>query len=257
MSKRGLVAVAAAAVLLAAGCRTQQEPYISDAPRNTPTELPARTPVTLAPGDEVYIHVSSRTPESVIRFNRETNALGASEHRLGYLVSAGGYIHFPELGLIEVNGMTLTELEREVGRLLRQGTYVSDPVVTAQLMNFHVTVIGEVARPRVVPGKSTRLTLFEALAYCGDITPFGLATNVVVVREVEEGQRVDTVDLTRKEVFQSPCYYLQQNDIVYVEPNDLKKKQSYRETDWLRYMTSGVSLLNVAWRTIYQIQRTR
>ena len=138
--------------------------------------------------------------------------------------------------------------------LLIEGGYVTDPVVTVNLMNFHVTVIGEVHKPRVVVAEGSRLTIFEALAQCGDITIDGLRTNVVVVRSGINTQTVDTLDLTRKEILNSPYYYLQQNDIIFVEPTEKKKRKAWRNEDWPKYLNIGVQSLRVAYTTIYYIK---
>lgn len=243
------------ALLTVAGCGTSDRmAYIADAPRDKPTPLTTGFGSLIGPGDRLYIAVESRTPESVTRFNQETSRIGTSKEMLGYEVNKGGYITMPVLGSVEVDGLTLDELQHKLEHTLKLEGYVRDATVTVNLMNFHVTVIGEVTYPQVVPCQGSRLTLFEALAACGDLTPDGLMNRVVVVREQEEEVICDTLDLTRKTVFDSPYYYLQQGDIVYVEPNDKKKRTAYREQDWLRYTTLGVGVVQIAYQTIYQIQ---
>jgi polysaccharide export outer membrane protein len=169
-------------------------------------------------------------------------------------VSQSGYIIFPILGRVEVAGLSRTQLERRLESVLIEGGYVTDPVVTVTLMNFHVTVIGEVKTPSVVVAQGSRLTIFEALAQCGDITMDGLRTNVVVVRTGVGTQTVDTIDLTRKEILNSPYYYLQQNDIIFVEPTEKKKKKAWRNEDWPKYLTIGAQSLRIAYTTIYYIK---
>lgn len=243
------------------GCRTEQRYlYVEDAPHDTPMPITNNYDATIYPNDQLYIYVGSQSPSTVKAFNQETNTDKVISNRSalkGYLVSQSGHIVFPILGRIEVAGMTRSELERRLETMLIDGQYVTDPVVTVNLMNFHVTVIGEVKQPRVVVAEGSRLTIFEALAQCGDITIDGLRTNVVVVRSGVNTQTVDTLDLTRKEVLSSPYYYLQQNDIVFVEPTEKKKKKAWRDEDWPRYINIGVQSVRLAYSTIRYLQLSK
>lgn len=245
-------------LILLVGCRSEYRYlYVEDAPHNTPLPITNNYDATIYPNDMLYIYVSSQSPQSVKMFNQETNMGLASQkgkQNLGYLVSQSGHIVFPILGRIEVAGKTRTALGRELEARLIEGGYVSDPVVTVNLMNFHVTVIGEVKTPSVVVAQGSRLTIFEALAQCGDVTIDGLRTNVVVVRSGVNTQTVDTIDLTRKELLDSPYYYLQQNDIIFVEPTPQKKRIAWRNEDWPKYLTIGVQSLRIAYTTIYYIK---
>lgn len=259
-----------AMMLLLAGCSrtTERYLYVEDAPKNTPMPITNNYDATIYPNDQLYISVSSQFPETVKNFNEETNKLAGSRvsssnsvsyqrngHAVrGYHVSQSGAIIFPILGRLEVAGKTRTQLGREIEARLIQEDYVTDPVVTVDLLNFHVTVIGEVKEPKLIHSIGSRLTIFEALAQAGDVTIDGLRTNVVVVRSGVDSQVVDTLDLTRKEIFNSPYYYLQQNDIVFVEPSEKKKKTAWRDEDWPRYLTIGVQTLRVAYTTIYYIK---
>lgn len=269
-----------AVAALIAGCSPKERYlYVEDAPHDTPMPITNNYDATIYPNDLLYIYVSSQQPESVKSFNEETNRLSgartgnrvrnnsnlSSAYRTssknsnvdGYLVSQSGAIIFPILGRIEVAGKTRSELCRELEGKLIEGGYVTDPVVTVELMNFHVTVIGEVKYPHTILATGSRLTIFEALAQAGDITMYGLRTNVVVVRTGKDSQIVDTLDLTRKEIFNSPYYYLQQNDIIYVEPTEKRKKAAWRDEDWPHYLTMGAHTVKTAYQTIYTISRMK
>lgn len=269
-----------AVAALTAGCSPKERYlYVEDAPHDTPMPITNNYDATIYPNDLLYIYVSSQQPESVKSFNEETNRLSgartgnrarnnsnlssayrtSSKHSNvdGYLVSQSGAIIFPILGRIEVAGKTRSELCRELEGKLIEGGYVTDPVVTVELMNFHVTVIGEVKYPHTILATGSRLTIFEALAQAGDITMYGLRTNVVVVRTGKDSQIVDTLDLTRKEIFNSPYYYLQQNDIIYVEPTEKRKKAAWRDEDWPHYLTMGAHTVKTAYQTIYTISRMK
>ena len=254
---------------LLAGCGVKERYlYVEDAPHDTPIPITNNYDATIYPNDQLYIYVSSQSPESVIPFNEETNRLSGSRtgsrvnrqnidgykqgsnQIKGYQVSQTGHIIFPILGRIEVAGKTRTQLGREIEAKLIEGGYVSDPVVTINLLNFHVTVIGEVKKPSLIHATGSRLTIFEALAQAGDVTMGGLRTNVVIVRSGVDSQTVDTIDLTRKEIFDSPYYYLQQNDIIFVEPTEKRKKIAWRDEDWPNYLSIGTNALKIAYKTI-------
>ena len=170
----------------------------------------------------------------------------------GYLVDQDGYIIFPVIGKLKVDGITYDSLQNKLQQLLIDGEYVLDPVVTVSPMNFRVSVVGEVRRPRELHITGDRLTIFEALAMCGDITQYGLRDNVVVMREKNGMVTPIEIDLTKKTMFDSEVYYLQQNDIVYVQPTLKRRRQSdprqtYRESVG-PYVSMGVSIGNIVWR---------
>ena len=248
------------AALALAGCRSQLPyAYVGDAPRNIETDIETTFSSTIHPGDQLYIYVASQTPESVIPFNQETNMIARNRHAMhtpsGYLVAEDGYIMFPTLGRITAAGLSREELAHRIEGLLIAGEYVSDPVVSIRLMNFHVTVIGEVKTPRQLTATGDRLTILEAIAQCGDVTMSGIRSCVTVLREDDGTITVDTVDLTSATLFDSPFYYLQQNDIVYVEPTPKRKREAYRDEDWPKYLTTGIAALRIAWNVYYRYVR--
>ena len=260
--------------------------YITDAERDSAQQIVASYASSIHPGDQLYIYVYSMTPESVIPFNQETHKVavemdhvnlarpdigtnpvsGAYKGRTvsqvpGYLVSDAGTIDFPVLGKMHVAGLTYDSVQNLIQRRLIEGDYIYDPVVTVTSMNFRVSVIGEVARPMELHVTGDRLTLLEALAMCGDLTVYGQRENVVVVRE-KNGEAVPlVVDLTKKTLFDSECYYLQHNDIVYVEPNAKKKKEANYDPnlrqDIYSYVRLGGAISRLAYVTIrrYAIDR--
>lgn len=247
-------------------CSTTHElPYIADATRDSATPVANTYSSTIHPGDQLYIYVSSQTPESVIPFNQETNrnalqgnssltAQGSQPTaNIGYLVDEQGNIIFPVLGKIMSAGMTLDSLAKDLQhRLIVQG-YVSDPIVTVQLMNFRVAVIGEVKVPREIHVDGTRLTIFEALAMCGDLTLYGKRDDIKVLREDHGEYTLGQIDLTSRTLLDSPYYYLRQNDIVYVEPNDKRKRQSYDDAATAQELAAYISLGGSAVRTAYMV----
>ena len=160
----------------------------------------------------------------------------------GYLVDESGFIQFPILGKIQAAGIPYDSLQNLIQGRLKAEEYVKDPVVTVSPMNFRVSVVGEVRVPQEIHVTGERLTIFEALAICGDITDSEMRSNVVVMREKNGVTTPIEVDLTKKKIFDSDVYYLQQNDIVYVEPNLAKKRRADLNQDWPKYVSLGFSV---------------
>ena len=249
-------------VLLLAACHTHEVAYVSDATRDSVQKIYSTYTATILPGDELYIHVASQTPESVIPFNQESHSYGISLSgqkttggsqrptyvnvaATGYNVSENGTILFPVLGYVSVAGMTHDSLCHHLENRLRDEGYVIDPQVTMRLRNFRVTVVGEVKRPQQIHADGTRLTIFEALAICGDITDYGLRTNITVVRQDGGSYEVGELDLTKQESLNSPYYYLHNNDIVYVEPTRRRKVDSDRNEQLPKYISTAVSIVSI------------
>ncbi len=216
--------------------------------------------------DLLSIYVESETPESTIQFNQETNKIavfngtvmnpGASAVS-GYLVNNDGDIIFPVLGRIRVVGMTHNELAAFIEQELISEGHITDPVVTVKLMNFRVCVLGDVNRPGQLVVAGERLTIFEALSMVGDLTIYGQRHNVTIIREENGLRTVGEIDLSSKEVFNSPYYYLHQNDVVYVEPNMRKKKTAERDPMILTYISSAVSVISVLSSCFYYYVLTK
>ena len=191
---------------------------------------------------EVYVHnddllaimVNSKNPELALPFNMPmvSYQLGSgstnsgSQRVLGYLVDGNGDIDFPILGKLHVAGLTRMQLTEMIKQRLIEGDLIKDPIVTVQFLNYKVSVMGEVNRPGSFNISGDRITLLEALSMAGDLTIYGRRDRVAVIREKDGKRLILYHDLRSSDIFQSPYYYLQQNDIVYVEPNKAKTGQS-------------------------------
>ena len=189
---------------------------------------------------EVYIHnddllaimVNSKNPELALPFNMPmvTYQLGSQsapqQRVLGYLVDTNGDIDFPILGKLHVAGLTRLQLTDLIKQRLIEEDLIKDPIVTVQFLNYKVAVMGEVNRPGSFNISGDRITLLEALSMAGDLTIYGRRDRVAVIREKDGKRTILFHDLRSADIFNSPCYYLQQNDIVYVEPNKAKAGQS-------------------------------
>ena len=171
--------------------------------------------VKIRPADELIITVNSIVPEATAAYN-----LSSTPQNQTYVVDTDGEITMPVIGKIHAAGMTTKGLGDYLTEKISKE--VDSPVVRVQLANFRVNVLGEVKRPGAIEAKSERFTIFDALAAAEDMTEYGERTNVMVIRE-ENGQRAyHRVNLKDARIVDSPYYYLQQNDVVYVEPNQIK-----------------------------------
>lgn len=262
-------------LLALASCRNREVAYISDAQRDSAQAIMEVYTTTIMPGDQLYIHVASQTPESVIPFNQETHHIMMEDNRVinldtnqrgtiaqkqndlrqetkyitaevsGYFVTEEGTINFPVLGKISVIGLTQDSLCHYLEKRLKEEGYVIDPQVTMNLMNFRVTVVGEVRSPQQIHVQGTRLTILEALAICGDITEYGQREKLLIMRDNNGTKEISELDVTKKEMLESPYYYLHNNDIVYVEPNNLKKRISDRDPNVPHYISISIGVLHI------------
>ncbi len=159
----------------------------------------------------------------------------------GYLIDSEGNIDFPVLGKIKLVGLSRSAAIDTLKKLLNP--YLSGPTVLLRILNYKITVLGEVRNPGTFTIPNERITLPEALGIAGDLLITGVRKNVIVIREVD-GKKTETrVDLTSKDLFSSPVYYLQQNDVVYVEPNRAKVNSSVVNTTNISLVVSVISLL--------------
>ena len=169
--------------------------------------------------DLISIHVSTLNSEASAPFNLFRGAAegGIRPEQVDYLIDKEGEIDFPVIGKIKISGLSA----EEVRNLLRDrlSEYLKDPIINIRLKNFSVTVLGEVNRPGTYPVNGERITILEALGFAGDLTVKGIRKNVMVIRDFDGTKVYTRVDLTNKEAMNSPVFYLTQNDVVYVEPN--------------------------------------
>lgn len=227
-------------------------------------QLPETQAIKLVPDDKVLILVHTSDQRLNAQFNlpvpttrisslTSTNSVQQQytvQEATPYTVNADGNINFPILGKLHVAGMTADQLAAYIRAELASRDLVKDPVVTVEFVNMSVNVLGEVAKPGRVAIKRQDYTILDALSDAGDLTIYGLRDNVKVMRTKNGVQNIYTVDLTKgKEVMESPVYYLQQNDVVYVEPNNTKKNTSKPSGNiwqqpgiWISMLGSAISI---------------
>lgn len=169
--------------------------------------------------DLVNIHISTLNSEASVPFNlfRGASEGGIVAEQVDYLVDKEGEIDFPVIGKMKIAGLS----SEEVRVMLRKelADYLKNPIINIRLQNFTVTVLGEVNQPGTFPVSGERITILEALGLAGDLTVKGVRNNVMVIRDFDGTKVYTRVDLTKKEVLSSPVFYLTQNDVVYIEPN--------------------------------------
>ena len=206
-------------------------------------EPPIRT------NDLLSISVSSPNPEASIPFNapnllatQTSSAAGTTVQATGYLVGTDGQIQFPFLGNIKAAGLTKTQLQEEITRQLSSRRLLMEPIVSVRYLNYKVSVLGEVARPSVLTIPNERVTMLEAIGLAGDMTIYAKRNNVLLIRELQEGQRITSrIDLTSQQLLTSPDYYLKPNDIIYVEPNKARVASTGRAYQLLPVILSALS----------------
>lgn len=194
--------------------------------------------ITLQPDDKVSIVVSSKDPELARVFNlsvaqvrvgqENTSSFTISNPQVSaFTVTPDGAIEYPLLGTLHVAGLTRTEVAKKIETKLFEGGFLKDPVVTVEFLNATISILGEVNKPGEYPITRDNMTILQALGKAGDLKITGMRKNVLVVREEEGNDVAYRLDLTdTKSLMESPAYHLQQNDVVYVEPNDYAKRQS-------------------------------
>lgn len=233
-SKLVLSGVLGIALLSATSCGTPKDvAYFQDLNNNPDTVITLQNRViTVKPTDKIYIGVKSKDPQISQLFNLMGETRGSSANNLSqdayyYTVDSKGDIDFPVVGKIQVAGLTREEIAEKVRKSLVDASLVKDPTITVSLSNLHYSMMGEVAKPGQYAFEDEKVTILDAISKAGDLTIQGRRNDVMVLRQENGHQKIYKIDLcSGKDIFSSPAYYLQQNDVVYVTPNDTKKRSS-------------------------------
>ena len=248
------------AVLVVSCSSPKNVAYIqnSDEFNSTPSEY--LYDARIMPKDVLSITVNTVNPEASAPFNLvvstalntggNNQSLGTNRALQTYLVSNDGTITYPVLGTLNVGGLTKSECEQMIhDKILPYLNSKESPVVTVRMANYKISVLGEVARPGMFTVGNEKINIFEALAQAGDLTIYGVRDRVKLIRENAKGKKeVYTLNLNDANIISSPYYYLQQNDIVYVEPNRVKAKNSAIGTSttiWISVTGTLVSLTSL------------
>ena len=250
LKKQFLFGLVALALLVSSCASTKDIAYFQNKMVNQPEKIDKHAGIVIQPKDMLSIVVSSRNPELVAMFNLpvisyqaggEVSLNTAQQRLMGYVVDEEGFIDFPVLGKLNIVGKTRWEVAELVKNKLIQEGYLTDAVVTVEFLNFKISVIGEVSSPGTFSIDGDKVTVLQAISLARDLTIFGRRDNVSVIREQDGKRTIYEINLTDVDLFKSPAYYLQQNDIVYVQPNDIKARQSTTDDKTLRIASIGLS----------------
>jgi len=216
-----------------------------------PVDIDNLPQLAIQPDDLLSIRIKSLDPVAAEPFNVDPPGManlqagGGMRPLIGYLVARDGTIDFPMLGSLTVAGLSTDEVRLLL--LEKLAPFLKDPVVMVRFLNFRITVLGEVGGPGTYFVANERVTILDMIGQAGDITPYGNRSNVLVIRE-HNGQRTfGRVNLQDRDIFKSPYFYLQQNDVVYVEPLEIRtasiRDQSQRILPWLSAITALTTLV--------------
>ena len=228
--------------------------YLADSVKASQKIVAKKPDYFLQPGDRVNIIVTALNPQAAQEFNQmpvtpSTGTLATTPSG-GYLVDDDGNIVFPQIGTIHAAGITTKKLADTLKTNLLN--YLKEPAVTVNVINFKVNILGEVNRPGPVIVPDGKMSVLEAISQSGDLTIYGKRENVMIIREMNGKREFAKLDLTSNDIFDSPYFYLQQGDVVYVEMNknkmvlsDASETRKFRITSIiLAAVTAGAILFN-------------
>ena len=233
--------------------------YLQDARVNQSMDMKENQGIIIQPQDQLSIIVTSRDPRMATAFNlsvstfytgSELAATGASQRITGYVVSNEGDINFPSLGTLHVAGLNRWELQNLIRDRLAGEGLLKDAVVTVEFLNFKISVLGEVASPGTYNVTGDKITILQALALARDLTIYGQRDNVQVIREQNGQRQIYVLNLTSSAIFDSPAYYLQQNDVVYVTPSKVRAGQGEINENYFKSGSFWISLASISMTTV-------
>ena len=252
--------LAAVAVVLLASCKTPKNvAYIQNSDSIDYAKSEFLYDARIMPKDILTVTINTVNPEASAPFNlivRPTLANATSNIPTSggalqtYLVDNEGCIDFPVVGKLQVGGLTKSMCEKLIhDKIKRYMNAEENPIVTVRMSNYKISVIGEVNRPGMFTVSNEKINIFEALAQAGDLSIYGVRDRVKLIRENAKGRKeIYTINLNDANIVNSPYYYLQQNDVVYVEPNSVKAKNSAIGTSttiWISVTGALVSLASL------------
>jgi len=253
--KKTLV-LAAGLVLLLGSCSTpKQISYFQDSDNVNGARIAAPKEITIKPKDKISILVNCKSQELTALFNLpeisyrigQNSTTASSSNASGYTVDENGYINFPVLGKIHVAGMTRTQIAEKIKDELEFQGQATGAIVTVEYLNLNYQVLGEVNKPGTFPIQKDATTILDAIGTAGDLTIYGKRENVKLLRNNDGRQETYVVDLcSAQSLISSPAYYLQQNDVIYVEPNDVKARTSTVNGNNVRSTSFWISLASLA-----------
>ena len=203
----------------------------------------------LQPNNILSISITSANAEASIPYNqnnvagRATTVTGSSTEAGGYLINAEGNILLPVLGSVKAAGLTKKELQEKITKLIIANQTLVNPLVEIRFLNYEVTVLGEVAHPTVITVPSENISMLKAIGLAGDLTIYGKRENILLIRDEAGKKTTRHINLSSPDFFKSQYYYLQPNDVVYVEPNKTKMNQANSNPQLVPIILSGLSVV--------------
>jgi polysaccharide export outer membrane protein len=198
-------------------------------------------------GDILYVGITSADPLSSAQFNSSNVQGQQSQSIAGLLIGSEGTIEIQKIGNVVAKGKTKAQLAQEIKQKLLP--YLKEPIVNIRFMNYRVTVLGEVSRPATVNIPGERISILEVLGLCGDLTPYGNRKNVLLIHENNGVKEFHRLNLNDNSIFNSPHFYLQNNDVLYVEPNNIKAYTTSQTAVILPIVMSTATLLVLVLRS--------
>ncbi len=248
--------MAAGLVLLLGSCSTpKQISYFQDSDNVNGARIAAPKEITIKPKDKISILVNCKSQELTALFNLpeisyrigQNSTTASSNNASGYTVDEDGDISFPVLGKIHIAGMTRTQIAEKIKDELEFQGQATGAIVTVEYLNLNYQVLGEVNKPGTFPIQKDATTILDAIGTAGDLTIYGKRENVKLLRNNDGRQETYVVDLcSAQSLISSPAYYLQQNDVIYVEPNDVKARTSTVNGNNVRSTSFWISLASLA-----------
>ena len=244
-------------VVVLASCASQKRViYLQDAQADEQIKIAQDYQIRIKPLDRLTVVVNSRDPELAAPFNTSTSFNSLTGTPLSTYssnatslqirtVDEDGNLDMPIIGPIQCKGKTRSELAQEIADKIREGGYISDPTVNIQFADMKISVIGEVARPGQYNITNDRISLLDALSLAGDLTIYGVRSDIKVIREENGVRTTATLDLTSQDIYDSPYFYLQQNDVVYVKPNKYRAQAgeiSQNRSFYISLVSTAVSV---------------
>lgn len=223
--------------------------YLQDIDTQTTVSVKENEGILVQPKDQISVVVSHRNPELAIMFNLPVaNIMAGSESGMGqqrlqgYNVDSNGEINFPVIGKIHVAGLNRWQVAELIKDELQNRNLLKEPIVTVDFMNFKISVIGDVAHPGTFNIIGDKVTILEAISMAGDLNITGRRDNIRVIREAYGKRSVYVLDIRNSDIFSSPAFYLCQNDVVIVTPNEVRAGQSTINENNLKSTSFWVSI---------------
>jgi polysaccharide biosynthesis/export protein len=238
-------------LLFCSGCVSREEIVYFQNEMNSINYDPDKN-LKIRPNDQLTIRVSTPEPEASLPFNLTKSVvseIGGNVELETYMVSETGTIAFPVLGIVEVAGLNTFELSKKIKDSI--SIYVKDAIVNVRVLNFKISVLGEVKNPGTFIIQDDYISLTQALGLAGDLTVFGKRENIMVIREIEGKKTKAYLDLTDFNAVLSPYFHLKQNDVVYVEPKGTKRQSA----SILNNASSYIALLSFLISTVILVRR--